>query len=275
VEVTRALPDAVRARHRAAQAARRGAELLSAPLAAHEPVDPRPLPAPAGAGRRLRLRGVVAGWEGASLDGLDLDLAPGEVVAVRGASGSGKSTLAAVLMRFLDVRGGTVELDGVPLARLAGDDVRSVVGLVGDDEHVFATSLRENLLLARPGSGDAELLAVLHRVRLDAWLTSLPAGLDSRLGDGGAPVSGGERRRLAMARALLADVAVLVLDEPSEGLDEETGRALVADLVRARGGRAVLLLAHREEGVDLADRVLHLRAGRLLDPAQVAPGRLA
>ncbi|MCI2240622.1 thiol reductant ABC exporter subunit CydC [Paenibacillus sp. TRM 82003] len=258
-EATRGLPDAVRARHRAVQAERRGAELLAVPATATEPAGPRPLPA----GRALRLRGVVAGWEEPALRGVDLDLAPGEVVAVRGASGTGKSTLAAVLMRFLDPRAGEVTLDGVPLADLAGDDVRSVVGLVADDEHVFATSLRENLLLARPGRDDADLLDVLHRVRLGDWLAALPAGLDSRLGDGGAPLSGGERRRLAMARALLADVAVLVLDEPSEGLDEATGRALVADLVRARGERSVLLLAHRDEGVDLADRVLELRGGRL------------
>ncbi len=270
VEATRTLPDAVRARHRAAQAARRSAELLSAPPAATEPAAPRTLPD--GGARVLRLRGVVAGWEEPALRGLDLDLAPGEVVAVRGASGSGKSTLGAVLMRFLDVRAGTVELDGVPLGEVAGDDVRAVVGLVADDEHVFATSLRENLLLAAPGRADAELLDVLHRVRLGDWFAALPAGLDTRLGDGGAPVSGGERRRLAMARALLADVAVLVLDEPSEGLDAEMGRALVADLVGARGKRSVLLLAHRDEGVDLADRVLELRDGRLTAVVPPAAG---
>ncbi|WP_432484510.1 thiol reductant ABC exporter subunit CydC [Kineococcus esterisolvens] len=268
-EATRGLPDAVRARHRAGQAARRSAELLGTAPAASEPVDPLPLPAHAP--RALRLRGVVAGWDEPALRGLDLDLAPGEVVAVRGASGSGKSTLGAVLMRFLDVRDGTVTLDGVPLARVAGDDVRSVVGLVADDEHVFATSLRENLLLASPGRDDADLLDALHRVRLDDWFAALPAGLDTRLGDGGAPASGGERRRLAMARALLADVAVLVLDEPSEGLDAGTGRALVDDLVRARGDRSVLLLAHRDEGVDLAGRVLELRDGRLVPAAGDAP----
>ncbi|WP_337063059.1 thiol reductant ABC exporter subunit CydC [Kineococcus sp. G2] len=265
-EATRGLPDAVRARHRAVQAERRGADLLAVPAAASEPAAPRPLPP----GRALRLRGVVAGWEEPALRGVDLDLAAGEVVAVRGASGTGKSTLAAVLMRFLDPEAGEVALDGVPLVHLAGDDVRSVVGLVADDEHVFATSLRENLLLASPGRSDADLLDVLHRVRLGDWLAALPAGLDSRLGDGGAPLSGGERRRLAMARALLADVAVLVLDEPSEGLDEATGRALVADLVRARGERSVLLLAHRDEGVDLADRVLELRDGRLVEGGRAA-----
>ncbi|WP_432493361.1 thiol reductant ABC exporter subunit CydC [Kineococcus gypseus] len=263
-ESTRALPDAARTRHRARLAEERAARLLSSPVPAAEPARPAALPAPGPGGRHLALRGAVAGWDEPALRGVDLDLAPGEVVTVRGASGAGKSTLGAVLMRFLDLRAGTATVDGVPLADLAGDDVRSVVGLVADDEHVFATSVRENLLLAAPGADDARLLAALERVRLDAWLAELPAGLDSRLGDGGAPLSGGERRRLAAARALLADVAVLVLDEPSEGLDEEAGRALVSDLVRARGRRSVLLLAHRDEGVELADRVLELTGGRLV-----------
>ncbi|WP_380161802.1 thiol reductant ABC exporter subunit CydD [Kineococcus sp. R86509] len=262
-DAARGLPDAARARERARAARRRSEALLATPLAAVEPVAPQPLGAP----QRVvvRLRGVVAGWEKDCLRGVDLDLIAGEVVAVRGASGSGKSTLAAVLQRFLDPHAGSATLDGVELRALAGDDVRSVVGRVGDDEHVFATTLRENLLLAAPGSDDDALRAALHRVRLDDWFTALPRGLDSRLGDGGEPMSGGERRRLAMARALLGDVRVLVLDEPSEGLDEETGARLLADLLDARGGQAVLLLAHRTEGVDRADRVLDLVDGKLVE----------
>jgi len=266
-DATRGLPDAARARRRARRARQRTAALLATPVPAREPTTPLPLPPPGPTPPRLSLRGVVAGWEPDEdvLRGLDLDLHPGEVVALRGPSGSGKSTLAAVLLRFLDVRGGQVLLDGVATPRLAGDDVRSLVGLVGDDEHVFATTLRENLRLAAPASSDDDLRQALHRVRLDDWAASLPAGLDSRLGDGGEPVSGGERRRLALARALLGDVRVLVLDEPTEGLDEDTAAALVADLLAAaREGhrRSVLLLAHREEGVALADRVVDLVAGR-------------
>ncbi|WP_432511034.1 thiol reductant ABC exporter subunit CydD [Kineococcus sp. SYSU DK001] len=275
-DATRALPETARARERARRADARAAALLATPVAAVEPAAPRPLPAPRDL--VLSLRGVVAGWDGPSLRGVDLDLAAGDVVAVRGPSGSGKSTLAAVLQRFLDPAAGSVLLDGVDVRELAGDDVRSVVGRVGDDEHVFATSLRENLLLAAPGSPDEALVEVLHRVRLQDWLAALPHGLDSRLGDGGAPLSGGERRRLAMARALLADVRVLVLDEPSEGLDAATGARLVADLLDARADRAVLLLAHREEGVDRAGRVYDVRDGRLVAgsaprvPASTAEG---
>ncbi|MEZ0493719.1 thiol reductant ABC exporter subunit CydD [Kineococcus sp. TBRC 1896] len=267
LDATRALPDAARAAVRARRAREREAALLATPVPAAEPADPRPLPAPVTAPRAtvLRVRGLRADWDRTNatpcLDGVDLDLRTGEVVAVRGPSGSGKSTLAAVLQRFLDPVAGDVLLEGVDVRDLAGDDVRSVVGRVGDDEHVFATSVRQNLLLAAPGAGDEDLLAVLARVRLGEWLRALPRGLDTHVGDGGAPLSGGERRRLAMARALLADVRVLVLDEPSEGLDEETGRRLVTDLLGARSGCAVLLLAHREEGVDRADRVLDLSGG--------------
>ncbi|GAB3467647.1 thiol reductant ABC exporter subunit CydD [Kineococcus endophyticus] len=270
-DAARGLPDAARAAVRARRARQRETALLDTSVPAVEPTAPRPLAPPSPT--VLSLRGVRADWDPAAvdpcLDLVDLELRAGEVVAVRGPSGSGKSTLAAVLQRFLDPVDGRVLLDGVDAGDLAGDDVRSVVGRVGDDEHVFATSVRQNLLLAAPDRSDDELLAVLDRVRLGEWFRALPRGLDSRVGDGGAPLSGGERRRLAMARALLADVRVLVLDEPSEGLDVETGRQLVADLLDARSGRSVLLLAHREEGVDRADRVLDLRDGKLVAAPEV------
>ncbi|GAA4963694.1 hypothetical protein GCM10023225_03680 [Kineococcus glutinatus] len=189
-------------------------------------------------------------------------------MAVVGASGSGKSTLAAVLVRLLDARAGEVLLGGADVRGLRGDDVRRRVAVVGDEAgHVFATTLRENLRLARPGATDGELRAVLERVRLGSWLARLPGGLDAPLGTGGGTVSGGERRRLLLARALLADPAVLVLDEPTEGLDEPTAQALVADLLDAAAGRAVLLLTHRQEGLDRVERVLRLAGGRLVPEA--------
>ncbi|WP_380176309.1 thiol reductant ABC exporter subunit CydD [Kineococcus sp. DHX-1] len=270
-DAARGLPDAARAAVRARRARERETALLDTPVPAVEPTTPRALASPSPT--VLSLRGVRADWGPTAvdpcLDLVDLELRAGEVVAVRGPSGSGKSTLAAVLQRFLDPTDGQVLLDGVDVTDLAGDDVRSVVGRVGDDEHVFATSVRQNLLLAAPDRSDDDLLAVLDRVRLDEWFRALPRGLESRVGDGGSPMSGGERRRLAMARALLADVRVLVLDEPSEGLDVETGRQLVADLLEARSGRTVLLLAHRDEGVDRADRVLDLRDGKLVPAPEV------
>ena len=244
-------------------AARRLFGLLDEPPAVREPAAPLQLP---GGPWRIELRGVVARWTAGPcvLRGLDLTLLPGEHVAITGASGSGKSTLAAVLLRFLDPEdGGSIRLGGVDIRDLAADDVRRVVGCVESDAHIFASDLRANLRLARPDATDDELVAVLRRVRLGEWFAALPAGLSTWLGEGGALISGGERRRIALARSLLADQPVLVLDEPTEGLDSLTAAALVADLLDATSGRTVLLLGHRPEGLDLVDRTYRLVDGRL------------
>jgi ATP-binding cassette, subfamily C, bacterial CydC len=218
-------------------------DLLAAPTPVAEPAVPEPLPP----GRHLEIRNLYAGYvDGPDvLTGVDLDLPPGSRVVVTGPSGAGKSTLAAVLLRFLDPRGGQVLLDGVDLTSLAGDEVRSVIGLLTQESHVFDTSVKENLLLARPGASEQELLAALDRAKLGGFVAALPHGLDTMVGEHGARLSGGERQRLALARLLLSDVDVLILDEPTEHLDEETGRALLADLFAAAGSRTVLLLTHR------------------------------
>ncbi|QNE22792.1 thiol reductant ABC exporter subunit CydC [Kribbella qitaiheensis] len=231
-------------------------EILAAPIPVTEPVVAEPLPI----GRHLRIRGLRAGYgDGPDvLRKVDLDLPAGSRVVVTGSSGSGKSTLAAVLLRFLDPRGGEVLLDGVDLLRLQGDQVRSVIGLLTQESHVFDTSIRENLLLARPGSSDLRLWKALYRARLGEFVDSLPDGLDTMVGEHGARLSGGERQRLAFARLLLADHDVLVLDEPTEHLDEETGRALLADLYAAAGDRTVLLLTHHPAQAPSATRTLVL-----------------
>ena len=213
----------------------------------------------------VSVQGLVAGWgERPVLDGLDLELGRGAKVAVRGRSGAGKSTLGAVLARLLDPQAGTVTVGGRDVRTLPEPAVRGRIVLVGDDTgHVFASTVRENLRLARPAAGDDELRAVLGRVRLDGWLAGLPDGLDTWLGTGGRTMSGGQARRLATARALLAEPDLLILDEPTEGLDEHTARALMDDLLDAADGRTVLMLTHRTEGLDRVDRVLTLRDGRL------------
>ncbi|WP_166873709.1 thiol reductant ABC exporter subunit CydC [Salinibacterium sp. ZJ450] len=224
----------------------------------------------------LRFEQVTAGWgDTRALNGLDFTLRPGEQVAILGASGSGKSTLAAVALRLLDPAAGTVTLNGTPASTLAGDDVRTRITALGEYDHVFASTLRENLLFAAPDTADHELTRALGRAGLGEWLAELPAGLDTWLDSGGLTLSGGERRRLALARALLRDADILILDEPTESLDGPTALALMADVLgEAReSGRSVLLVTHRTEGLDRVDRVLRLQDGRLsvaaLDAATV------
>ncbi|MCA2212000.1 thiol reductant ABC exporter subunit CydC [Jidongwangia harbinensis] len=280
-----ALPDAALARQRAAAARIRLAavapssagnrNLGSAGIRDAGPAPERPVRA-GGRGAGVTVRGLVAGWDPdrtPALDGLDLDLPAGSRTAIQGRSGSGKSTLAAVLARLLAARAGTVRIDGRDLATLPESAVRRLIGLVGDDTgHLFASTVRENLRLAAPAATDADLIAVLHRVGLADWLDRRPAGLDTWLGTGGATVSGGEARRLATARALLADPALLILDEPTEGLDAAGAEALMADLLDAAGGRTVLVLTHRTEGLDRVD-ARHDLAGLRPRPSPAAGRR--
>jgi thiol reductant ABC exporter CydC subunit len=219
-------------------------DILSAPTPVTEPTTPSELPV----GRDLVISHLNAGYDDHPvLRDVALTVAAGSRVVVAGPSGSGKSTLASVLLRFLEPTGGEVALGGVRLTDLKGDDVRSVIGLLTQESHVFDTSIRENLLLAKPGASDLRLWRALYSARLGHFVESLPDGLDTMVGEHGARLSGGERQRLAFARLMLADHDVLVLDEPTEHLDEETARRLLHDLYAAAGRRTVILLTHRPE----------------------------
>ncbi|MGW3436875.1 thiol reductant ABC exporter subunit CydD [Streptomyces bacillaris] len=263
-EAVAGMPLAVQYRQRILRSAERVYEVLDAPVPVREPsapADPPSSPFP------LEVRGLSARYPGAdhdALESLDLTLVPGRRVAVVGPSGSGKTTLAQVLLRFLDASSGTYRLGGVEAARLDGDTVRRSVGLCAQDAHVFDSSIRENLRLARTGATDAELDEALSRARLLEWVRSLPEGLDTPVGEHGARLSGGQRQRLALARALLADFPVLVLDEPAEHLDLATADALTADLLAATEGRTTVLITHRLAGVEAVDEVLVLDAGRVV-----------
>jgi ATP-binding cassette subfamily C protein CydC len=202
-----------------------------------------------------------ADGEAWGLRDLDLRIAPGRRVALVGHSGAGKSTVAALLVRFLDPDGGRVTLGGEDLRGLRQRDVRSLVALDRQDAYLFSTTIRENIRLARPDVDEAAIAQALRRARLWDWVSSLPDGLDTFVGEEGALVSGGERRRMALARALLAGAPVLVLDEPTAHLDPPTARALVADVLAAADGRSVLLITHRPEGLAEVDEVVTLRRG--------------
>nr|WP_256669258.1 thiol reductant ABC exporter subunit CydC [Streptomyces fulvorobeus] len=263
-EAVTGLPLAVQYRRRVKRSAERVYEVLDAPVPVREPATPAAAP---GSPFPLDLRGLSARYAGASrnaLESVDLTLVAGRRVAVVGPSGSGKSTLAQVLLRFLDARAGTYRIGGVDACELDGDTVRTFVGLCAQDAHVFDSSIRENLRLARTGATDGELRDALARARLLDWADSLPTGLDTLVGEHGARLSGGQRQRLALARALLADFPVLVLDEPAEHLDLATADALTADLLTATRGRTTVLITHRLEGLDTVDEVVVLDAGRVV-----------
>ncbi|NEA44244.1 thiol reductant ABC exporter subunit CydD [Streptomyces sp. SID11385] len=279
-EAVLGLPLAVRQRQRVRRSAERVYEVLDAPAPVREPERPAEAPA---SPFPLRLEGLVARHPGAArpaLDGVDLTLDAGRRIAVVGASGAGKTTLAHVLLRFLDAESGTYRVGDTPATALHGDAVREVVGLCAQDAHVFDSSVRENLLLARKDATEAELRTALSRARLLDWVDTLPHGLGTLVGEHGARLSGGQRQRLALARALLADFPVLVLDEPAEHLDLETADALTRDLLAATEGRTTLLITHRLAGLAGAvDEVVVLDEGRVVQRGDMsallsAPGPL-
>ncbi|MGY1711196.1 thiol reductant ABC exporter subunit CydC [Geodermatophilus sp. SYSU D00758] len=243
---------------------------LDAVLTAPVPADPAdPVPAPARVDH-LAVADLTAGWPGGPdvLRALSADAAAdGGWLVVRGPSGSGKSTLLAVLLAALRPRAGRYGLAGVDTARLTGDAVRAATAWVPQESHVFASSIRANLAVAAPRGalagpdGEARMRAALTAAGLHPLLDRLPRGLDTPVGAGGTALSGGERRRLAVARALLADRDVVLLDEPTAHLDPPTAAALVADLRTALAGRVVVCVTHDDAVERAGDDVVRLGEG--------------
>ncbi|MCX5297297.1 thiol reductant ABC exporter subunit CydD [Streptomyces sp. NBC_00193] len=263
-EAVGGLPQAVQYRQRVRRSAERVYEVIDTPAPVTEPERPEALPA---SPFPLRLKGLAArhpGQENDALSGLDLTLEAGRRIAVVGPSGAGKTTLAQVLLRFLDQHEGSYTLGGTDARALDGDDVRRVVGLCAQDAHIFDSSVRENLRLAAPEASEARLREALAAARLLEWAEGLPDGLDTLVGEHGERISGGQRQRLALARALLADFPVLVLDEPAEHLDLATADALTADLLAATEGRTTVLITHRLAGLEEVDEVLVLDGGAVV-----------
>ena len=264
-ELVSGLPVSTQTLARVRRSAARVAEVMDAQAPVIEPASPLALPPPP---YSMRTRGLGFSYPGATrraLDGVDLDLRPGRRVAVVGRSGAGKSTLAAALLRFLEYQEGSVTLNGAELAELDGDECRRAVGLVSQDAHIFDSTIEENLRLASREASGEQLRAALAAVRLLDWAEQLPAGLDTEVGEHGARLSGGQRRRLVLARALLADFPLLILDEPAEHLDTPTGDAILADLLALPGPRATLLITHRLAGLQEVDEVLVMDSGRIVE----------
>jgi ATP-binding cassette, subfamily C, bacterial CydC len=264
-EAVTALPAAAVQLDQARVAAGRITAVIDTPDPVREPFRPRALPP---VPYSIALRDATVRYESngpPALDRVSLELPPGRRVALVGANGAGKSTVAAVLMRFVELSGGAALLNGHDLDSYAADDVRSLIGGCPQDPHLFDATLRDNLKLAHPGAADEELEAAAARARLLTWIRSLPKGWDTRVGTHGAAVSGGERQRLALARAFLANPALLILDEPTAHLDPDNRRALTADLLHATEGHAVLFITHELDGLDQVDEIVVLDHGRVAE----------
>jgi len=262
-EMVTGLPAAAQSWHRVRESAARVFQITDTAPAVTDPEVPRPV---VDAPHVLRLRGLRARYgaeRGWVLDGVDLDLSPGHRTGVVGPSGAGKSTLAAVLLRFLPYEG-SVTLDGTEISDMAAEDVRRVVGLAAQDTHIFDTTLKENLLLARRDSTLDDLMTAVDGARLGAWVEELPDGLDTRVGERGAHLSGGQRQRVGIARVLLAGFPVLILDEPDEHLDVSTADALVEDVLAATRGQTTVMITHRLAALEAMDEVIVMDAGRVV-----------
>jgi ATP-binding cassette subfamily C protein CydC len=250
----------------ASAAARRVLEAADAPVPVPDPVDPAAMPA----ATALRFEAVEFRWQPDRppvFEGLTLEVPQGARVALLGPSGTGKSTLAALALKVVAPRSGHILLGGVDIATLPAALVRARIGWLGQTTHLFDDTIRANLLLARPDADETALWAALDAARIGDVVRALPDRLDSWVGEGGTRFSGGQGRRLALARALLSTAPILILDEPCAGLDAETERSFLETLNETASGRTVILITHRLTGVERLDRIFRLSAGKAVAAA--------
>jgi ATP-binding cassette subfamily C protein CydC len=261
-EAVTPLPAAFQALGETRAAARRVLEIADAEPAFADP--PRPASLPRGFG--IELTGVQFAYPEADrpvLTEIDLACPEGARIAVVGPTGSGKTTLVNLLLRFWAPDQGRIALGGADIAKLRGDDVRRRIAVVSQRTHLFTGTIRENLLLANPEAGEKRLQQACRTAKLHELILSQPDGYNTQIGEAGLALSGGQARRLAIARAILKDAQILVLDEPTEGLDSPTARNLMKSLMRSMRGRSVLLITHRPEGLEYVEEILVLNRGRI------------
>ena len=263
-EAVLALPQAFQHLESNLAAARRLFDLVDASPAVVDPPDP--LPAPERCDLVVRdLRFRYAPGDPPALDGVSFTLPQGGKLAIVGASGAGKSTLVNLLMRFWDYDEGSITLGGQELRCMRQDDVRAQFAVVRQDTHLFSGTIRDNLLLARPDASEQDLIAAAQQAQLDTFIRSLPQGYDTWIGEQGLALSGGERQRLAIARAVLKNAPILVLDEATANLDAVTEQAVMAAITHAMRDRTTLMITHRLVRLEDVDEILVLDAGRVVE----------
>ncbi|MET1036768.1 MAG: thiol reductant ABC exporter subunit CydC [Aeromicrobium sp.] len=260
LEPLTALAEAEALRPTIEDAERRLAELADAPPAILDPAEPVTAPG----GFDLEARDLAIGWDTTLASGIDLDVREGEVVAVAGPSGSGKSTLALTIARLVEPRRGIVRLGGTDVRDLAAVDVRSTVGYLGQDEIVFDTTIRENLRIADPTATDDDMVVALRTAGLGEFVASVPDVLDTAVGERGQRLSGGERQRLCLARLVLGGHRVLLLDEPTEHLDERAADALLDDVLALAPRRSIVIVSHSPRVLERIGRRVDIGTGQLV-----------
>jgi len=253
---------------RAAGATERLMELLATRSPIASPAKPVPLPS-VQRGSSVALRDVGFRYPSrpnqAALTHFSLEVQPGETVALVGPSGAGKSTVFQLLLRFYDVASGDVLLDGVPLRSLDLDALRGRIGIVPQDSVIFSANALDNIRYGRPDASDADVMAAAKAAYAHDFITALPEGYNTFLGERGVRVSGGQRQRISIARAMLKNPPLLLLDEATSALDAESERMVQAALEAAMKDRTTLVIAHRLATVQRADRIVVMDGGRIVD----------
>ncbi len=245
-------------------AARRIFAVVDAPACITDPAQASPQPRDT----RLELRGVGLRYSPSGpwvLTDIDLALAPGRRVAILGPSGAGKSSLISLLARFREYERGDIRLGGYPLRAYQAEDLRAMISVVPQHPHLFNTTVRANLLLAAPDADQGRIEAAARSARIHADIDALPEGYDSYVGEAGLKFSRGQIRRLAIARALLRDAPILILDEPTEGLDSATEREVMDSLMAASDNRTLLFITHRLAGLERMDEIVVMDRGRIIE----------